>query len=152
MAFAPTHSFLIHLSRPSSFPLKPPDVSLAKLPLGPPKRSPSPPSAASSSYNQPSTPFSSEKAVLEAVADLGDTETFLPAVRTYENDLARLTVVGAVDFQQALRAAAADGGEAADEHMSSGMSAMVVETIFPGHHDDHSTVATRLVSPFCFLY
>ncbi|KAL8468134.1 hypothetical protein ACS0TY_031389 [Phlomoides rotata] len=147
MAFAPTYSLPIHLSRPSSFPLKPSDVSHAKLPLVSPKHSHSPLSAASSSYNQPSSPFSSEKAVLEAVADLGDTETSLPAVRTYENDLARLTVVGAVDFQQALRAAAADGGEAADEHLSSGMSAMVVETIFPGHTDDHSTVATRLFLP-----
>lgn len=66
-------------------------------------------------------------------------------MRTYENDLARLTLVGAVDFQQALTAAASDGGEAASEHIDAGMPAMVVETVFPGPSDDHSTVSTRLV-------
>lgn len=69
-------------------------------------------------------------------------------MRTYENDLASLTLVGAVDFQQALTAAAADGGQAADEHIKSGMPAMVVETLFPGSSDQHSTVSTRLVSSF----
>lgn len=68
-------------------------------------------------------------------------------MRIYENDSARLTLVGAVDFQQALTAAAADGGQAADEHMESGMPAMVVETVFPGCSDDHSTVSTRLFLP-----
>lgn len=72
-------------------------------------------------------------------------------MRIYENDSARLTLVGAVDFQQALTAAAADGGQAADEHMESGMPAMVVETVFPGCSDDHSTVSTRLVSSFLSL-
>lgn len=67
-------------------------------------------------------------------------------MRSYENDLARLTIVGAVDVEQALTAAAADGGNAADEHISSGMEAMVVETVFPGASEEHSTVSTRLVS------
>ncbi|EXC30544.1 hypothetical protein L484_015035 [Morus notabilis] len=43
-----------------------------------------------------------EQEVLRAVAD--SNENSLPCVRTYENDLARLTLVGAVDFQQALTA------------------------------------------------
>lgn len=71
-------------------------------------------------------------------------------MRTYETDLARLTLVGAVDFQQALTAAAADGGRAADEHIAEGMRAMVVETVFPGSPDDHSTTSTRLV-PASFI-
>ncbi|CAK9184067.1 unnamed protein product [Ilex paraguariensis] len=87
----------------------------------------------------------SEQDILQAVANSGDKS--LPGVRTYENDLARLTLVGAVDFEQALTAAAADGGEAAAEHVDSGMDAMVVETVFPGPLDEHSTVSTRLFLP-----
>ncbi|XP_052182088.1 uncharacterized protein LOC127794864 isoform X2 [Diospyros lotus] len=86
-----------------------------------------------------------EQDVLEAVAE-SDGKS-LPGVRSYENDLARLTLVGAVDFQQALTAAAADGGEAAAEHIASGVPAMVVETVFPGPPDEHSTVSTRLFLP-----
>ncbi|XP_051126357.1 uncharacterized protein LOC127248170 isoform X2 [Andrographis paniculata] len=105
-------------------------------------RSMRPRSSSSSSNNQP---LSSEQAVFEAVANFDLNEKTLPAVRTFENDLARLTVVGAVDFQQALTAAAADGGEAADEHISSGLTAMVVETVHPGQYEDCSTISTRLV-------
>ncbi|KAL0442711.1 UNVERIFIED_CONTAM: hypothetical protein Slati_1993800 [Sesamum latifolium] len=100
-----------------------------------------------SSHNQPPSPPTSEQAILEAIADSDATQSSLPAVRTFENDLTRLSLVGAVDFQQALTAAAADGGEAADEHLSSGIAAMVVETIFPGPSNDHSTVSTRLFLP-----
>ncbi|BFG27851.1 hypothetical protein CerSpe_141250 [Prunus speciosa] len=89
-------------------------------------------------------PFT-EQEVLQAVAE--SDERVLPGVRTYENDSARLALVGAVDFEQALTAAAADGGQAADEHISSGMPAMVVETLFPGRSDPHSTVSTRLFLP-----
>ena len=85
-----------------------------------------------------------EQEVLDAIAE--SDEKSLPAVRSYENDLARLTLVGAVDVEQAMTAAAADGGSAADEHIASGMEAMVVETVFPGASDEHSTVSTRLVS------
>ena len=68
--------------------------------------------------------------MLETVAQTeGDS---LPCVRSYENDMARFSLAGAVCFEQALTAAAADGGEAAAEHISSGLSAMVVETVFPG--------------------
>ncbi|XP_068320949.1 uncharacterized protein [Pyrus communis] len=86
-----------------------------------------------------------EQEVLQAVAE--SDEKVLPGVRTYENDAARLTLVGAVEFEQALTAAAADGGQAADEHISSGMPAMVVETLFPGHPGPRSTVSTRLFLP-----
>ncbi|XP_058095760.1 uncharacterized protein LOC131241108 isoform X2 [Magnolia sinica] len=71
----------------------------------------------------------------------------LPSVRSYESDLARLTVIGDVRFEQALTAAAADGGDAAEEHIASGMSTMVVETVFPGNSDERSTVSTRLFLP-----
>ncbi|KAK9267859.1 hypothetical protein L1049_010296 [Liquidambar formosana] len=87
----------------------------------------------------------SEQEILEAVAE-SDGKS-LPCVRSYENDLARLTLVGAVDFEQALTAAAADGGEAAGEHIVSGMAAMVVETVYPGVSGEHSTVSTRLFLP-----
>lgn len=87
-----------------------------------------------------------EQDVLRAVAE--SNENILPCVRTYENDLARLALVGAVDFEQALTAAAADGGQAAAEHIDSGMPAMVVETVYPGPADQRSTVSTRLVSSF----
>ncbi|XP_062095803.1 uncharacterized protein LOC133801575 isoform X2 [Humulus lupulus] len=86
-----------------------------------------------------------EQEVLRAVVDSDDNT--LPCVRTYENDLARLTLVGAVDFEQALTAAAADGGQAAAEHIDNGMPAMVVETLYPGALDQHSTVSTRLFLP-----
>lgn len=86
-----------------------------------------------------------EEEVLQAV--LESDEKILPCVRTYENDLSRLTLVGGVDFRQSITAAAADGGEAASEHLDSGMSAMVVETVFPGTSDEHSTVSTRLFLP-----
>ncbi|MCD7468644.1 hypothetical protein HAX54_007033 [Datura stramonium] len=100
----------------------------------------------SCSSEKPFTPMTEEK-ILEAVADFDGAEKSVPCLRTYENDLARLTLVGAVDFQQALTAAAADGGEAAGEHISAGMPAMVVETLFPGPSDEHSTISTRLFLP-----
>ena len=92
-----------------------------------------------------------EQEVLDAIAE--SDEKSLPAVRSFENDLARLTMVGAIDVEQALTAAAADGGNTADEHIASGMAAMVVETVFPGASDEHSTVSTRLVSiVYGFVY
>lgn len=83
--------------------------------------------------------------MLEAVAQTEGNS--LPCVRSYENDMARLSLAGAVGFEQALTAAAADGGEAAAEHINSGLSAMVVETVFPDPDDEHSTVSTRLFLP-----
>lgn len=91
------------------------------------------------------SPPTTERELLDAIAK-SDSEQMLPCVRTYEADLARLTLVGAVDFEQALTAAAADGGGAAAEHLDAGMEAMVVETVFPGPPEDRSTVSTRLVS------
>lgn len=97
---------------------------------------------------------STEQEVLQAVVE--SDEKILPCVRTYENDLARLALVGVVDLEQALTAAAADGGDAAAEHIDSGIPAMVVETVFPGPSDERSTVSTRLVRsipmPFELLY
>ncbi|XP_028780338.1 uncharacterized protein LOC114736623 isoform X2 [Neltuma alba] len=97
------------------------------------------------SCSPPKTIPITEQEVLQAVAESDD--KVLPCVRTYENDMARLTLVGAVDFEQALTAAAADGGDAASEHIDSGMPAMVVETVFPGPSDERSTVSTRLFLP-----
>ncbi|WOL09340.1 hypothetical protein Cni_G18093 [Canna indica] len=71
----------------------------------------------------------------------------LPAIRSYDGDLASLTLIGAVGYDQAVTAAAADGGAAAEEHLSSGASTMVVETVFPGGSDECSTVSTRLFLP-----
>ncbi|KAK6149960.1 hypothetical protein DH2020_017485 [Rehmannia glutinosa] len=139
MAFSSSRVLFVPLYPSSSFPFKPSVTAFPKLPLYHTK-SPHFLLSASSSDNQPLSPFTSEQAVLETIANFDGTEKSLPAVRTYENDLARLTLVGAVDFKQALTAAAADGGEAADEHLSSGVSAMVVETLFPGPADDHSTI------------
>ncbi|KAH7657940.1 hypothetical protein IHE45_17G053100 [Dioscorea alata] len=76
-----------------------------------------------------------------------DPKTHLPAVRSYQNDLARLSVIGAVAADQALTAAAADGGDIAEEHLLSGAATMVVETVFPGSSDERSTVSTRLFLP-----
>lgn len=89
--------------------------------------------------------LSTEEEVLEAIA-CSDGENVLPCVRTYENEMSQLSLVGSVDFQQALTAGAADGGEAANEHVQSGLATMVVETVFPGPPEDHSTISTRLVS------
>ncbi|KAI3743677.1 hypothetical protein L1987_56739 [Smallanthus sonchifolius] len=77
----------------------------------------------------------------------GDDVNSIPCVRTYENDLGRLSVIGDVDLEQALTAAAADGGEAANEHIAHGLDVMVAETVFPGHADEHSTISTRLFLP-----
>ncbi|XP_021726551.1 uncharacterized protein LOC110693694 isoform X1 [Chenopodium quinoa] len=94
-----------------------------------------------------SSSFSSseEQAMLEAVAQSQGNS--LPCVRTYENDMARLSLTGSVAFEQALTAAASDGGEAAGEHVDAGLSAMVVEALYPGPNDEHSTVSTRLFLP-----
>ncbi|XP_047974222.1 uncharacterized protein LOC125216524 [Salvia hispanica] len=147
MAFAPAISLLIPLSPTFSFPYRPSEKPPPKLLFCPPKFINSVLSAASSSNNQPSPPFTSEEAFLNAIAGFGDSDKLLPVVRTYENDLARLTLVGAVDSRQAITAAAADGGSTADEHISAGMAAMVVETIYPGPVDERSTVSTRLFLP-----
>ncbi|RAL44767.1 hypothetical protein DM860_003526 [Cuscuta australis] len=88
-----------------------------------------------------------EQAILEVISELDGTEKLIPAVRVYENDLVRLTLDGSVHFQQAVTAAAADGGEAADEHIQSGLPAMVVQTFFPGESSDRSTISTRLFLP-----
>ncbi|KAK4783395.1 hypothetical protein SAY86_007769 [Trapa natans] len=92
------------------------------------------------------SPPTTEQELLDAIAK-SDGEKVLPCVRTYEGDLARLTLVGAVDFEQALTAAAADGGGAASEHLDAGMDAMVIETVFAGPPEDRSTVSTRLFLP-----
>ncbi|XP_024951096.1 uncharacterized protein LOC102627895 isoform X3 [Citrus sinensis] len=89
--------------------------------------------------------LSSEQDVLQAVVE-SDGKT-LPCVRTYENDLVRLSLFGAVGFDQALTAAAADGGQAANEHVVSGIPAMVVETVFPGPSGERATISTRLFLP-----
>ncbi|CAN1810561.1 hypothetical protein LINPERHAP1_LOCUS25943 [Linum perenne] len=86
-----------------------------------------------------------QQEILRYVAESND--RILPCVRTFENDLARLSLVGSVAFEQALTAAAADGGRAAAEHIKSGEPAMVVETVFPGPADEHATVSTRLFLP-----
>ncbi|KAL5575336.1 hypothetical protein UlMin_017035 [Ulmus minor] len=86
-----------------------------------------------------------EQEFLRAVAE--SDEKGLPCVRTFENDLTKLTLIGAVDFEQALTAAAADGGEAAEEHIDAGLAAMVVETLYPGPSGQNSTVSTRLFLP-----
>ncbi|KAE9452534.1 hypothetical protein C3L33_15565, partial [Rhododendron williamsianum] len=96
-------------------------------------------------YSTPKSAPSTEQDILRAVLDYDGRS--LPAVRTYENDLARLTVVGAVNFEQALTAAAADGGQVADEYVKSGTPAMVVETVIPSPPDERSTVSTRLFLP-----
>ncbi|KAM3394002.1 hypothetical protein P3S68_003003 [Capsicum galapagoense] len=96
---------------------------------------------------EPFKPITEEK-ILEAVSDFNGAEKSIPCLRTYENDLARLTLIGGVDFQQALTAVAADGGEAAGEHIAAVVTAMVVETLFPGYMNERSTVSTRLVSKF----
>ncbi|KAF8050493.1 hypothetical protein N665_1958s0007 [Sinapis alba] len=92
----------------------------------------------------PSTTTSDED-ILRFVAN-SDGKT-LPCVRTYENDSARLSLVGTVAFDQALTAAAADGGEAADDHLRENVPVMVVETVFPGGSDPKATVSTRLFLP-----
>ncbi|CAK8530618.1 unnamed protein product [Lathyrus sativus] len=87
-----------------------------------------------------------EQQVLQAIADTSDQKR-LPCVRTYENDLSQLTLVGAVDSRQAITAGAADGGDVAAEHIDAGMDAMVVETVFPASSSDNGTISTRLFLP-----
>ncbi|XVE88130.1 hypothetical protein DITRI_Ditri19aG0043100 [Diplodiscus trichospermus] len=97
------------------------------------------------SRSSPKPAASTEQEALKLIVDSDGTT--LPCVRTYENDLARLTFVGAVGFDQALTAAAADGGRAATEHIDSGIPAMVIETVFPGPIAKNATVSTRLFLP-----
>lgn len=70
-----------------------------------------------------------------------------PMVRIFENDLCRLTLIGERSLDEAIAAAAADGGLAAAEHIASGRPLMIIETIYPGDCSDNSTVATRLIVP-----
>ncbi|CAH8355482.1 unnamed protein product [Eruca vesicaria subsp. sativa] len=93
----------------------------------------------------PSTTTTSEEDILRFVSN-SDGNT-LPCVRTYENTSSRLSLVGTVAFEQALTAAAADGGEAADDHLRDNVPVMVVETVFPGGSDPKATVSTRLFLP-----
>ncbi|CAA7015785.1 unnamed protein product [Microthlaspi erraticum] len=93
----------------------------------------------------PSASITNEEDILRFVAN-SDGKA-LPCVRTYENDSARLSLVGTVSFDQALTAAAADGGEAADEHIRENFPVMAVETVFPGGSDPKATVSTRLFLP-----
>ncbi|KAL1204586.1 hypothetical protein V5N11_008628 [Cardamine amara subsp. amara] len=88
---------------------------------------------------------SAEEDILRFVAE-SDGKA-LPCVRTYENNSARLSLVGTVAFDQALTAAAADGGDAADYHLRENVPVMVVETVFPGGSDPKATVSTRLFLP-----
>ncbi|KAL1208435.1 hypothetical protein V5N11_029661 [Cardamine amara subsp. amara] len=88
---------------------------------------------------------SAEEDILRFVAE-SDGKA-LPCVRTYENNSARLSLVGTVAFDQALTAAAADGGDAADDHLRENVPVMVVETVFPGGSDPKATVSTRLFLP-----
>ncbi|PIA31289.1 hypothetical protein AQUCO_05100075v1 [Aquilegia coerulea] len=127
-----------------SFPQNP--LFFSKTPLKPLKQFLTISSSSSSSSN--SLP-SSEQDILQSIAKFDENNpiTSLPAARIYENDLGRLSLVGIVSFEQALTAAAADGGEAADEHINAEMSTMVVETVFPGPSDEKSTVSTRLFLP-----
>ncbi|XP_039070682.1 uncharacterized protein LOC120217680 isoform X2 [Hibiscus syriacus] len=97
------------------------------------------------SCSSPRLPPSTEQEALKFIAESDGTT--LPCVRTYENDLARLTLVGAVRYDQALTAAAADGGRAATEHVESGVPAMVIETVYPGTTSKSATVSTRLFLP-----
>ncbi|KAJ9563188.1 hypothetical protein OSB04_008348 [Centaurea solstitialis] len=119
-----------------SIPLKPPPISLTvRFRV---RSSPTP--------TPPPPPLPETQRYILDILD-GEDVTSLPCVRTYENDLGRLTVVGDVDLDQALMAAAADGGEAADEHIAHGLDVMVAETVFPGQSDEHSTISTRLFLP-----
>ncbi|XP_015576889.2 uncharacterized protein LOC8259167 isoform X1 [Ricinus communis] len=86
-----------------------------------------------------------QEAILQLVANAD--ENTLPCIRAFENDLARVSLVGSVGFDQAVVAAAADGGRAAADHIDSGAPAMVVETLFPGPGDQHATISTRLFLP-----
>jgi len=97
------------------------------------------------SCSPPKTIPITEEQFLRAISDSSDQKQ-LPCVRTFENDLSQLTLVGAVNFRQAVTAAAADGGDVADEHVQDGMDAMVLETVFPASSSDHGTVSTRLVT------
>ncbi|KAF5729133.1 hypothetical protein HS088_TW21G01291 [Tripterygium wilfordii] len=113
-------------------------------------RSPKVTSLSKLRFNNPRNPLpvlscSSPEEFLQIVADSG--ESTLPCVRTFENDLARLSLVGAVSSEQAITAAAADGGRVAAEHIDSGVPAMVAETVFPGPVDEHATISTRLFLP-----
>ncbi|KAE8669804.1 Elongation factor P-like protein, putative isoform 2 [Hibiscus syriacus] len=138
MAF--THS----LSPP--FSIQFPNRSLTKFTLLPklPFRDPKIPFLILS-RSSPRPPLSTEQEALKFIAESNGTT--LPCVRTYENDLARLTLVGAVSFDQALTAAAADGGRAATEHVESGVPAMVIETVYAGPTSKSATVSTRLFLP-----
>ncbi|XP_064944291.1 uncharacterized protein LOC103969261 isoform X2 [Musa acuminata AAA Group] len=90
---------------------------------------------------------STDEELLRAITAPSGPDARLPAIRSYDADLASLTLIGAVGSEQAVTAAAADGGAAAEEHLSSGASTMVLETVFPGGADERSTVSTRLFLP-----
>lgn len=124
--------------------------NLIFFPNSPLRSRPKPLISFPSSISPPNALPTTDQEILEAISQYDDgidgKKKNLPGVRTFENDLARLTVIGDVAFEQALTAAAADGGDAAEEHIAYGMSAMVVETVFPGSPDEHSTISTRLVS------
>lgn len=76
-----------------------------------------------------------------------DNEIDHPIFRSYENDLCKLTVTGYCSLEEAITAAAADGGITASEHIADGRPMMVIESFHPGYHGEHSTVSTKLLVP-----
>ncbi|KAH9606530.1 hypothetical protein KSS87_000517 [Heliosperma pusillum] len=106
------------------------------------RRTPSLTTTAAAAFSASTPPSSAAQAVAQAEA-----ANALPCARTYENNIARLSLTGFTSFDQAITAAAADGGFAAAEHINAGLDVMVVETVFPGPIDDYSTMSTRLFLP-----
>ncbi|GLJ37906.1 hypothetical protein SUGI_0771190 [Cryptomeria japonica] len=79
-----------------------------------------------------------------------DKEIDYPMFRSFENDLCKLTLAGYCSLEEAVAAAAADGGITAAEHIADGRSLMVIETFNPGFPGEHSTVSTKLVRIFSY--
>ncbi|XP_074269883.1 uncharacterized protein LOC141592896 [Silene latifolia] len=132
----PSH---LSLFSPSPFPILFPTTAFTSVTL---RRNPSFTTTTTTAFSASIPPSTAAQAVAEAEA-----VNALPCVRTYENNMARLSLTGFTSFDQAVTAAAADGGLAAAEHINAGLDVMVVETVFPGPIDDLSTMSTRLFLP-----
>ncbi|KAF5760751.1 hypothetical protein HanXRQr2_Chr16g0757091 [Helianthus annuus] len=143
-SFNHPHPLQLHFFPPKSNTLT--SKTFVFFPITPSKLKHSPISLTARAASTPPPPLPETQQYILDILDGEDVKS-IPCVRTYENDLGRLSVIGDVELEQALTAAAADGGEAAEEHIAHGLDVMVAETVFPGHADEHSTISTRLFLP-----
>lgn len=82
----------------------------------------------------------------EAATKLQDSDAF-PILRSFENDLCVLELMGDATAGEALAALASDGGRTAEQELASGKSLMTIDVTVSGTVGERNTVSTRILAP-----